>query len=303
MADYVTMKGFGHWGRFGNQFFQLLFLHTYAQAYGCELQLPPWVGTHLFGTSYPPVTVALPPWREPGGGRDNPVPPQGSNLVNHDFHGYAQYRTDRYSLDDCVWAYCTFSPVPAVHERLLPATERLLAHEGDVIGLHLRRGDYGQNIFPIVPVAWYLDWLHERRPMFKNPLLFIATEDGSLVAEFEAAGWWCTTVESLGVGLNAHPMADCVYLDRDLTTRDARALDWFPDWWLLRQCHVILGPSSTFSFAASMLAPRLREYWRSDMDLPGFRRTKPWSAWPLMRQDVGQYHHLKGVALDSNPYW
>jgi len=263
MPSIMSMSQFGKWGRAGNQFFQYAFLTRYAAKYNLELQLPPWVGNSLFGTKDSAVSSKLTPWKEKGSGREQPVPPVGDELVGHDFHGYAQYHTSQFAENKQMIQQTLFQPAASVAERLQPA-ENLLARDGKTtVGIHIRRGDYGRNIFPLVPTGWYQKWLRHHSSRLGDFRLFIATEDPSLIAEF--AEWGPETVETLGIDLAATPMANCTYLAHDLETHDTRAMDWYPDFRLLSVCDIILGGSSTFSFFAAMLNPSLRELLREPL--------------------------------------
>ena len=297
----ITMRGFGDWGRAGNQFFQYAFLTGYAQRHGVELRLPAWCGTHLFGCNEKAPTEKLPKWMEPGSGLLHPTPPKGKELVGHDFCGYAQYHTS-YFTEDKDRIRKLFRPIEDVKNRLESAVSSLRSEERTVIGIHLRRGDYGRGIFPVIPASWYLGWLSANWKRYKNPLLFISTETLSLVEEFNQ--YRPLTVETLGIDLNNKPMADCTYLAQDLKSHDRRAMDWYPDFHLLCQCDVILGPSSTFSFVAAMLNPNLQEYWRANLALERFIPVDPWDAYPMLRETVQQFPHLEGIALRRNPpHW
>lgn len=296
----ITMSQFGQWGRAGNQFFQYCFLRLYAKKHNLELQIPPWVGTHLFGLKDSPVSKVLPPWKEPGSGLDHPTPPQGTEAVNRDFQGYAQYHTSYYAKHQKE-IRSFFQPVPRVRARVAPARARLHMGRGTTIGLHIRRGDYGRGIFPLVPIPWYLDWLRDNWGKYYKPRLFIATEDPSVVENFR--DYDPQTIETLGIDLKAEPMADCTYLTHDLETKDNRALDWYPDFYLLSTCDVILGGSSTFSFFAAMLNSSLQEYWRATLADAEFVLANPWNAFPILREHVRDYPHLEGIALERNPYW
>lgn len=296
----LSMRELGRWGRAGNQFFQYSFLRTYAKRFNLELQLPPWVGNQLFGATEPPIIERLKPWTEKGRGLKPPYPPQEGVLVNRDYRGYAQYHTS-YFAPEKEWLTNLFQPASEILARIEPAGRQLRTSGSTVIGIHLRRGDYGQSIFPIIPVSWYLSWLDQNISNYPSPVLFIATEDPTLRAGF--VKYFTQTAETLGINLQSQPMGDCTYLDYDLKHKDTRALDWYPDFYLLSQCDVILGPSSTFSFFAAILAPSLQEYWRASLAAESFERVDPWNGWPILREHVRDYPHLQGVSLQSNPYW
>jgi hypothetical protein len=297
------MSRLGGYGRFGNQLFQYAFLKAYADAYGCELQLPPWVGNELFGLTEPPVSVSLPAQVEQNNHLEQAQPPKGAEYVDRDFRGYAQYHTSFYEpfADEMrQW----FTPVRSIRERLDPAVAFLQGTADDdraVIGIHLRRGDYGQLIFPITPVEWYLAWLAEHWDQFHNPVLFIATETPSLVKEF--AKYNPVMATDLGVELRGVELAHYPYLAADRQLREPWQLDFYPDFYLLSKCDVLVTPTSTFSMMAALLNPHLAEFWRSDLKTQGFRELDPWSCLPITHEYVDDYM-IPGTYLDTNPpYW
>lgn len=322
------MQGFGRWGRAGNQFLEYLFLKAYAEKYDCVLQLPPWVGNDLFGTVDTPLSDSssakfLPKYREyndPKNKRQT-IPPSNGEVIGHDFEGYAQYHTSYLSnlVPSREWARSLFKPVPSIEARLVSARDQLLYESNGgnsnsssnsglsniVIGLHIRRGDYGRFHFPLTPTSWFLEWLKNHCWLYSNvdryPKLFIATEDPELVNEF--ALYRPHTARSLGVQLSRRPMKQYNYLSHDLKTKQAEQIDWYPDFYLLSQCHVIVGSNSTFSFCAALLGERLEEYWRASLPAADFVLTDPWDAYPLLRDDVRDFPHLAGISVKDNPYW
>jgi hypothetical protein len=242
---------------------------------------------------------------EKGGGLVQPTPPEEDSLVNHDFYGHAQYHTS-YFADTQKDVRRQFTPVPPVVKRMQEPQARLFDSGLTQVGIHLRRGDYGRRIFPIIPVSWYLNWLDRNWSQLVAPSLFIATEDSSLVEAF--AKYHPSTVTTYGVKLNAAPMKNFNYLPHDLKHGTRESMDWFPDFYMLSKCNIILGPSSTFSFFAAMLAPNLksdcRGYWRASLAHEDFIGEDPWNSYPLLRQHCDHYPNLPEIrTVGMNPYW
>lgn len=296
----LTMREFGNLGRFGNQLFQYAFLRTYANKHNCQLQLPAWVGNELFGTMEPKPTADLKTYKSNSSGLKHGTPPTDESLVNRDFEGYTQYHTSYYA-QFCKQITEMFCPVPKILRRLFPAADRLREGAETIVGIHLRRGDYGRNIFPITPTAWYLGWLEQHWEHLLNPKLFIATESPELVKEF--AAYNPQTMETLGVSLAKEPMANSKHLKVDVIFNNQRAFDFYPDFYLLSQCNILLIPNSTFSFFAAMLAPRLKGLWRACLDAGSFVKVDPWNSYPILRQPVKDYKHLPEIAIQGNRYW
>ena len=297
------MSQLGQHGRFGNQLFQYAFLRIYARHYGLTLQTSPWVGEEMFDIPAAPVTVSLPPWKEPITTDRQPFanqPPPGRELRGRDFRGYAQWHTSFYR------PYRKFirelyRPAGHLHERMKEPITRLREEGDTIIGIHLRRGDYGRLEFYVTPVAWYITWLADNLPRFKHPAVFVATESPELVHEFSAC--FPITAEKLGINLKQEPLPHYPYLPYDQRAREPWQMDFFPDWYLLSQCDVLVTPNSTFSFTAGMVSDNLKEFWRSSLPKGEFEQLDTWNTIPLTHERAENYRHLPGVCLDETPYW
>ena len=298
--NYITMSQFGKWGRWSNQLFQYAFLKCYAKEHDCELQLPPWVGNVLLGADDPPVTVELPTKVEQTNHLEQAKPPVGDEYVNHDFRGYAQYPTSYYrpwrKEIKKLWA-----PTESVAKRMVYPVLHLRERGRTIVGIHLRRGDYGRLIFYVTPVRWYLEWLAVHWDELDDPVLFVASEDPNLVEEFRQYN--PVTAETLGVDLASEPLEHYAYLAPDLQSREPLQMEFFPDWYLLSWCNVILAPNSTYSFTAALDSWKPRQFWRSDLKQEKFVQLDPWNAYPLTHDKAEDFRHVPGVCLDETKYW
>lgn len=297
------MRLLGTYGRFGNQLFQYAFLRIYARRHGLQLQTPPWVGEELFGIPPSPITVNLPAYQEPVTHDHQPLTGQtepGRELCGHDFRGYAQYHTSFYAPHRTRIREM-YRPAGHLHQRMENPIRRLRSMGKTIIGIHLRRGDYGRLEFYVTPVSWYLDWLAANWHNYKAPVLFIATESPDLAKAFTA--YAPATTSTLGIDLERNPLPHYPYLAHDTRARDPWQMDFFPDWYLLSQCDVLVTPNSTFSFTAGMVSNSLREFWRSSLPLAGFENLDIWDTIPLTHDRAEDYRHLDGVCLDETAYW
>jgi hypothetical protein len=178
-----------------------------------------------------------------------------------------------------------YQPTQAWLERLKPITEANRYDAGTVIGIQIRRGDYGLGSCydAITPVAWYIKWLKDHWYKFAfPPKLFIATEDRELVKPFKAYN--PRTVESLGVELRAELYPLYNYLPEDVASGKAHLLDWFPEWYALTRCDILLAANSTFSLTAAMVrsaAGKPVSFWRPSWEAQGFVRESLWDCRPL----------------------
>lgn len=298
----ISMSLLGKYGRFGNQLFQYGALRIYARRYGLKLQTAPWVGEYLFGIPPAPVTVRLPPFREGCGTPENPCvpPPADAALCGHDYQGYAQYHTS-YFAPHRIWLRELFRPDGNVIERFQSPLRRLRTLGKTVVGIHLRRGDYGRLAFYITPSSWYLAWLRRHWADLDNPVLFIATESPDLVDEFSEYN--PVTATSLGVDLRTEPLAAYQYLPFDIQHRDPWQMDFFPDWFFLSQCDLMLIPNSTYSFTAAMFSDTVARVFRSDLPTQEFVEIDVWNEAPLTYDQAEDWRHVPGVCLDANPAW
>lgn len=287
-VGYITMRRFGRMGRFGNQIFQRMFCHVYARRHQLQVQLPPWVGNIIFGTRDYPVNRSLPDYVEPAMPDETPIAPRGAEVCNRDFVGWGQLHTSWYS-EDREFILSLFRPAQIMQDRIMPAIERLGGRTR--VAIHLRRGDYGHGYFWITPVAWYLRKLEEIWPTLADPVLFIASEDRSLVKEFSR--YDPKTTDDLGIELNKIPMTRYNYLGEDLRKRQPHLLDFAPDFFMLANSHVLLAPNSSFSFVAAMLNPSLRMMYRASLPAGDFEFTCPWNASPLLRDRIENFPHLR----------
>lgn len=243
-TDVITMSRFGKLGRFGNQLFQYMFLKTYAREHALELQLPPWIGNCLFGTQDRPLTaMGLPVVREKyvHGVEDTLIPHAPRPFRGCDFDGYFQYHTSFY-VPYRDYIQSLFQPTAEVGLAVQGGWERIARRGRTRVGIHIRRGDYGQGWFYLVPAQWYVRQLDRLWPALDAPVLFVATDDRETVVE-EFCKYGALT---------------CA----DMLTELPEAPEYL-DFYALTQCDILLIPNSTFSYAATMLNTRLRLALRS----------------------------------------
>jgi len=312
MSGLITMSRLGSMGRFGNQVFEYMFIRSYAQRYGLDYQVSPWIGQALFGHQDPPLITNLPRYDERririGGvsrteqlnvALSQSMPPDSMEVAGHDFHGYAQFHTSYYRPQR-EFICSLFVSIDELRQRLEPAVTPLTDSRRTTIGLHMRRGDTGRLIFYLTPNEWYLAWLKEHWSRFENPQLFIASEEPSDIEAFRE--YHPISAKNL-IQLSDERYQLYNYLQYDLTNPTAESMDWFPDWWLLTHCDVLLFGESTFSFSAAMMDSHLRECWRSVLSKQQFVKIDPWDSYPLVREHLDDYPNIPGTFYQSNPKW
>lgn len=299
----ITMKRLGRFAQWGNHLTQYAFVRSYAIDNGINYEVADWVGQYLFGFADKPITQHLKPYAElvepaPPGRIGRPIPPKPGDLHDRDWQGFGQFHTSYYSpRKDFVQSIYAL-PIKPQRQRVITALGRLKLAGRTLIGLHLRRGDSGRVIYPFTPIGWCLKWLHENWRRFEDPVLFLATEDLSLRRFFGAYN--CVVAEDLGITFEAKEYPGYIY-PFPIDPRKARQLDFFPDWFLLQQCHVLLCSDSSFSFTAAWTSTRVRETWRMKLSVGGFERIDPWDCEFCNREHLDDYPGIPGTATDSNP--
>ncbi len=309
----ITMSNLGRMGRWGNQVFQYTFLRTYARRFGLNYQAPSWEGQRLFGFYDPPLSgQPLPQYNEqPNKIIEHssatsyqdawypPTAPKGREVIGHDYHGYCQFHTSYYAPDR-EFIRDLFTPVEEIQERIRPALKRLREGASNVIGLHMRRGDTGRAIFYLTPNEWYLQWLEEHWGSIRNPRLFIATEEPSDAKAFHK---YDPVVTSDLLPLKSDRYSLYNYLRHDLHHPRPETMDWFPDWYILSQCDMLLFGESTFSFSAALVSQRLQECWQSKLSTQRFHLINPWNCQPLVREHLDDHPNIPDTRYASNPPW
>jgi len=134
----------------------------------------------------------------------------------------------------------------------------------------------------------------------KKPVLFIASERP---ADKEAFAEYDPMASSDLLKLHPQPYRIYNYLKYDLNHPTPVSMDWFPDWYILTQCDILLFGNSTFSYTAAMMGNNLSEAWRSKLSLQGFQQINPWNDWPLVREDLRNYPGIADTWYDRNPAW
>lgn len=251
----------GRNGRFANQLLQYGVLRLYAARHGLTLEVPPWLGRHLYDHDDPLPGPALPRVAEAEaavmasflGGRAGVL--ADPELADRDVSGYfcgdttplAPFREEFRAL---------FTP----GRHLQPHADALLGRLRDagrtIVALHLRRGDFGWGRFWIAPVSWYLDWLETVWPTLDRPVLFIATDDPALLREF--AAYRPVTARDL-----AEPIAGA---------------EFFTDFHVLCHADQVAISNSSFSFVATMLNRYAGGFHRPDPARRALVSYDPWAS-------------------------
>lgn len=153
-------------------------------------------------------------------------------------------------------------------KRVIETCVQQFGQNKTIIGIHIRRGDFIQTPlqqsfqFPIA-VKYILDWLASGISSFKNPVIFVCSDDSEAYKEIEKDGFEVFTTKKL-------------YNENEVLFRYEQL-----EWEILRRCDVILNSNSTFCFSASFLNPRSPTCYRYSLTEKAFVCFDPWESEPL----------------------
>ncbi|WP_376967271.1 hypothetical protein ABNQ39_35680 (plasmid) [Azospirillum sp. A26] len=182
----LTMASLGSYGRFAQTVNEYVAVRLYAEKYGMEFLTPDWVGHAFFSLDDPRLDPSVLP----------------------EFQGWLQQRKDfARGFDDRVAdpfrdrdLFLGGSPVnPMLTERradilswltprpcwdrfLEPPVEALRRRGRTLVAVHIRQTDWWNRDY--TPLSLYLDWLDGLWPTLEDPVLFVATDEPSVVPEF-----------------------------------------------------------------------------------------------------------------------
>ncbi|MEG4454186.1 FkbM family methyltransferase [Microcoleus sp. N9_A1] len=275
----VTMSTLGRNGRFANQIFQYAFLKIYAKEHNLKVETPAWIGQYLFGCNDSPISQELPVVSEETNNLlEARIPNAKQTFKNVDFWGYFQYHTKYYAAHKKYFR-SLFKPVPAIETKMKEALDCLRSRGKTIVGLHLRRGDYGYEDFFIAPSDWYREWLQGLWETLDEPILFIASDEPEKVlSDFEEYN--PITTKDLGLEL---PEAE-----------------FYPDFYILSQCDIVAISNSSFSFAACMLNETGKFFFRPHLSAEKLIPFDPWNSEPMLRNYMPI--HFFTIVLNGEPF-
>ncbi|MBE9121947.1 FkbM family methyltransferase [Tychonema sp. LEGE 07199] len=275
----VTMSTLGRNGRFANQIFQYAFLKIYAKEHNLKVEMPAWIGQYLFGCNDSPISQELPVVTEPTNKLSAARIPNAKEIFkNVNFWGYFQYHTKYYKLHQEY--FCSlFKPVREIETKMKEAIARLRSRGKTIVGLHLRRGDYGYEDFFIAPSEWYREWLQGLWETLDEPILFIASDEPEKVlSDFEEYN--PVTTKDFGLEL---PEAE-----------------FYPDFYILSQCDIVAISNSSFSFAACMLNEIGKFFFRPHLSSEKLIPFDPWNSEPILQNYMPI--HFFTIVLNGEPF-
>ena len=266
--EKVTLSSLGSNGRFGNQIFQYAFLRIYAKYHNLDFETPYWIGEYLFGHNDARISSDLPLVKEEEIflSSEYNLAKESNAFRNVDLYGYFLYYTKFYNHYK-EFFLSLFKPQSNIISQMQPSLDILKSQGKTIVGIHIRRGDFGKYPYYIAPSSWYKKYLDGLWQTLDNPVLFIASDE---------------ILKSVKDFSQYNPIS-CKDLDIKLAE-----LDFYPDFYLLNQCDVLLISNSTFSFAASMLNERCKIFARPHFDFNKLIPFDPWNSQPFIYSNLAR---------------
>ena len=255
------MQTLGSNGRFGNQIFQYAFMRFYSRKFGLQYQVPNWVGQKIFGRKDPLIDTDFPRLDVTSKAELERLQ-AGQSVFDVDFWGY--FQEVEYFSHDKDFFHGLFQPNAELQHYLSQCWESLQNY--DIIGLHLRYGDYGYGYFFETPISWVIKELERRWDEYAKPVLYLATDDPRvrrIMKRFSPV--LCTDVFP------------------DAAKRQYP--EFYCDFWALSKISsLLIIANSSFSFAASMLNNNCKKMLRPSLSQNGFITFDPWQSPVLLTE-------------------
>lgn len=250
LADYEIVGN----RSYGNELFQYAALKIYAKEHNLEVEIPErWIGRQLFGGCNDLPISNQPRQQKDFASNTDCIWLNGERLENFDIKGYFQYHTSHYAPHKEYFKKL-FVPKRLFWETGYKVLEKL---PSPLIGIHIRRGDYGRPPNRIAPTQWYLDWLEKNWSGFDNPTLYIASDEiDRVLPDFEK-------------------YSPAAYKQGE------EGIIMFLDHYILQHCDVLLASNSTFSFTAAMLSNNGQKCYRPDYQKKTLIPFDPWDSDPI----------------------
>ncbi len=183
---WLSMASLGNYGRFAQTVNEYVAARLYAEAYGMEFLTPDWIGQAFFSIDDPKLAPSVLPefqgWlqqrKDFARGFDARV---ADPFRNRDlFLGGAPVNPMLTARRADILSWLT--PRPCWERFLAPPVEALRRRGRTLVAVHIRQTDWWNQDY--TPLSLYLDWLDGLWPTLEDPVLFVATDEPSVVPEF-----------------------------------------------------------------------------------------------------------------------
>ena len=251
----IQMTILGSYGRFGNQLLQYAFVRLYAGEHNLTAEFPDWIGRDVFDLDDPRPSASLPRADEKDFDMADALNGAARALAERDVTGF-------FCGNTAAWGgrAAQFRALYTPGEKIRPLLDRawyeLECAGRTVIAIHLRYADFGYGRFWIAPVEWYLAWLRAIWPGLEAPVLYVATDDKTVVPRFAEFSPW----------------------DANRLNVDIPGAGFMVDHHVLRNAAKVAISNSTYSFTAAMLNERALTFMRPHPNRRELVSFDPWAS-------------------------
>ncbi len=260
---FITMSSLGKNGRFGNQFFQYIFLKCLAKENNYSIEIPAWAGREIFKSDEVDISQKLPRVYELSNDINNSfLLNLNCKIFNCDLWGWFQFHTSYYRpYRDYIQE--KFIPVESFLNEGSLILQQLLQKGKTIVSIHMRRGDANfVGPYYYAPSGWYLNWLQSIWSDLEDPVLYIASDEPDKVLhDFEE--------------YTPYHLADFSDSKNDLS--------YYFDFFILQNSRMLAISNSTFSFAASMLNENCNHFFRPCKQSGQLVQFDPWDSDPIIQ--------------------
>jgi hypothetical protein len=229
----VSIDSLGYHGRLGHTLVEYLHIRDLADRVGVPVETPDWIGHMLFELDDPPIRVPRSFTRKTPLQLQTEVERLGSEaLCGLDLFspGAPVVWTDQISAKAReIFRFRSF---------LLPYLEHFLAQVRQqgrtLIAFHVRLGDRESHTMENQNPSFYVNWLNDNWGKFKEPVLYIGSDDISKACE------WFSAYRPVNSNSFALGLPD---------------LDWLFDFFLFMHADIVGVSQSSFSLLACVLNP------------------------------------------------
>lgn len=182
----LTMASLGNYGRFAQTVNEYVAMRLYAERQGMEFATPDWVGHSFFALDDPamdPRTLAN--FNEWLTVRDQ-FAEQFDGAAEATFRdrdlflGGSPVNPMRLAERERVQGWLT--PRACWNDYLAPPVEAMRRRGRTLVALHIRQTDWWDKAY--TPLSLYLSWLEQAWSSFDDPILFVSTDEPSVIAQF-----------------------------------------------------------------------------------------------------------------------
>jgi hypothetical protein len=229
----VSMDSLGYHGRLGHTLVEYLHIRELADRVGVPVETPDWIGHMLFELEDPPIRVARSFARKTPHELQAEVELLGAEaLCGLDLFspGAPVVWTERISAK----AREIFRFRPFLRPYLDRFLEQVRKKGETLIAFHVRLGDREAHTLENQNPSVYVNWLKDNWGKFKNPVLYIGSDDISKACE------WFAAYQPVHANSFALELAD---------------LDWLFDFFLFMHADIIGASQSSFSLLPCVLNP------------------------------------------------